>query len=66
MNKIRKIFEIGYLVISVFSLFEVYNRWNSEPQRAYMFLGLAVLAILVYFIKRRFRLKNEAQQKKPD
>jgi len=62
MNKIRKIFEIGYLVIGVVCVIESYMRWNSEPKRAYMFLGLAVMAILVFFIKRHFRLKNEPQR----
>jgi len=66
MNKIRKIFEIGYLIIGVVCLIEAYMRWNSEPRRAYMFLGLAVLAILVYFLKRRFRLKNESEQQNSD
>jgi len=62
MNKLRKMFEIGYLIIAVVCLVETFFRWNSEPKRAYMFLGLAVMAILVYFIKRRFRLKNESEQ----
>ncbi len=66
MNKIRKIFEIGYLVIGVVCIIEAYLRWNSEPKRAYMFLGLAILAILVYFIKRHFRIKNESQQQNSD
>jgi LPXTG-motif cell wall-anchored protein len=66
MNTIRKIFEIGYLIIAVLCFYETYARWQSDRQKAYMFLGLAVLSIIMYFFKKRFRKKLDSVQNKSE
>jgi hypothetical protein len=34
-------------------------RWNSDRQRAYLFLGASIFITLVFFFKRHFRKKIE-------
>ena len=34
-------------------------RWQTERSRSYLFLGFAILIILVFFFKRHFRKKVE-------
>lgn len=64
MNFIRKIFEFGYLVIGIWSMVEAYLRWHTNQNKAYIFLIFAILAILMFFFKRRFRKKLESSQEK--
>jgi len=61
MTKFWKFFEIGYLIIAIVLIYETISRWNSERERAYLFLGFSVLAIFMYFFKKRFRKKVEAR-----
>jgi FtsH-binding integral membrane protein len=59
MNKIWKFFQYGYLIIGTICLIEGVIRWNSERERAYMFIGFSIFIILVFFFKRHFRKKVE-------
>lgn len=52
-----RIFEIGYLVIAIVFLVETFEKWNEERNRAYMMLLFAVLAVFMYFFRKRFRKK---------
>jgi len=61
MTKFWKFFEIGYLIIAIVLIYETISRWNSEREKAYLFLGFSVLAMLMYFFKKRFRKKVEAR-----
>jgi mannose/fructose/N-acetylgalactosamine-specific phosphotransferase system component IIC len=61
MTKFWKFFEIGYLIIAIVLIYETISRWNSEREKAYLFLGFSVLAIFMYFFKKRFRKKVEAR-----
>jgi len=63
MNFIRKLFEFGYLAIGLWSLVEAVLSWHSNQNKALIFLGFAVLAILMFFFKRHFRKKLESSQK---
>ena len=49
MSKYFKFFEIAYLVIAVVFIVETVLRWNSEREKAYIFLAFSVLAIFMYF-----------------
>jgi len=63
MNKISKFFEYGYLVIAVVFIFETVNNWNTDRSRAYLLLLFSVVAIFMYFFKKRFRSKIEKRNK---
>ncbi len=59
MMKFFKYFEYAYLFIAAFFLFETFRIWNVERNRAYLFIFFVVIAIFMFFFKRRFRQKLE-------
>lgn len=64
MNKISKIFEYGYLVIAIVFIVETVLRWNEEREKAYLMLLFAVVAIFMYFFRRKFRNKIQNRNNK--
>lgn len=64
MAKYFKFFEIAYLVIAIVFIVETVLRWNSEPNKAYIFLAFAVLAVFMYFFRKKYRKKFEKHEKK--
>jgi positive regulator of sigma E activity len=63
MIRFWKYFEYAYLVIAIIFIVETFLRWNLEREKAYFFLGFSILAVIVYFFKKRFRKKFEARTK---
>lgn len=59
MMKFFKFFEYAYLVIAVFFAYQTIQTWNESRERAYLFIFLMVMAVCMYFFKRRFRKKIE-------
>ncbi len=64
MQKIWKIFEYGYLFIALVLIVETVINWNSNRQRAYLFLVFSGIAVFMYFFKKRFRKRIERREKK--
>ncbi|WP_298368172.1 hypothetical protein [uncultured Lutibacter sp.] len=63
MKNISKIFEYGYLIIAVVFLVETVLNWNTDRSRSYLLLVFAILAIFMYFFKKRFRARMENRTK---
>lgn len=63
MSKMWKIFEYGYLIIAVVFIVETVLNWNVDRERAYLFLLFGVLAIFMYFFRKRFRARLEKRNK---
>ncbi|MCF6346836.1 MAG: hypothetical protein L3J20_00870 [Flavobacteriaceae bacterium] len=63
MTKAFKFFEYAYLIIAIIFIVEGILRWNTNREKAYLFLGFSILAIFMYFFKKRFRKKTEARNK---
>jgi LPXTG-motif cell wall-anchored protein len=63
MVKFWKFFEYAYLVIAIIFIVEGVARWSSDKNRAYLFIGFAVLAVFMYFFRKRFRKRIEARNK---
>lgn len=61
-KKVYKLFEYAYLVMFVLSVVAVVTSWNSDRDRAYLFLFFSVVSIFMYFFKRNFRKKLEKRQ----
>lgn len=59
MQNLWKIFEYGYLVIAIVFSVETVLKWNEDRERAYLLAGFSILAIFMYFFRRRFRKKRE-------
>jgi uncharacterized membrane protein YuzA (DUF378 family) len=59
MQNLWKIFEYGYLIIALVFGVETILNWTTDRERAYMQAGFSVLAVFMYFFRRRFRKKRE-------
>lgn len=60
MNKIGKVFEIGYLIFALVFIYEAVINWSAK---SITLLIIAALAIFMFFFRRRMRLKREAYSK---
>lgn len=63
MNKTWKIFEYGYLIIAIVFAVETVLNWNTDREKSYLLLVFSVVAIGMYFFKRRFRTKIQNRNK---
>ena len=63
MQKIQKIFEYGYLLVAIVFIVETVLNWDQNRERAYMYLIFSVVAVFMYFFKKRFRKKLENRNK---
>jgi FtsH-binding integral membrane protein len=63
-NKIYRLFEYAYIVMAVFSLYIVIENWGENRGRSYLFALFGIVAVLMFFFKRKFRKKIEAHNKK--
>ncbi|MFK5959327.1 MAG: hypothetical protein QM495_10745 [Lutibacter sp.] len=60
MQKIWKIFEYGYLIIAIVFIIETVINWSEgNKEKSYLFLGFSVLAIFMYFFRKRYRKRFE-------
>lgn len=64
MIKILRVFEFVWLAISTLSLLKVWELWGVEGQEQmlYIFAGFAILGVIMFFFRRRMRLKMEARK----
>ena len=49
--------EIIYWVIATISIFSVFENWNIDKNRAYIFLGFTILSVFMALFRRYFRIK---------
>lgn len=59
MHTFSKYFEFAYLIIGVIFIIEGITKFSEEREKAYLTLGFGVLAIFMFFFKRRFRKRRE-------
>ena len=62
MNTFGKYIEFAYLIIGIVFLVEGIVGWSAEPEKAYLSLGFGLLAVFMFFFKRRFRKKRSKNQ----
>jgi len=58
MNTFNKFLEFAYLIIGVVFIVEGIVKWFEEPQKSYLSIIFGLLAIFMFFFKRRFRKKR--------
>ena len=58
-TKIYRLFEYAYIVMAIFATYVAYENWDVNRNRAYLFAFFVVVAIFMFFFKRRFRKKLE-------
>jgi len=52
-----RISEVLYWVIAVISVNETIGLWETNPSRAYLFIGFAVLSVFMALFRRHYRKK---------
>lgn len=60
--KTHRISEFLYVVIAIISIKEAYGLWDVRPNKAYLFLGFAALAVFMYFFRSHYRKKFNRRQ----
>lgn len=63
MTKVSRFFEFAYLAVMFFFLYQAYLEWGQEGGRSLVYLALAGAAVFMFFFKRNFRKKFEANNK---
>jgi FtsH-binding integral membrane protein len=61
-NKIYQLFEYAYIVMFIFAIYMVVTNWEANRDQAYLFAFFGVVAIFMFFFKRRFRKKLEERK----
>ena len=62
-NKIYQFFEYAYIAMAILSVYVAITNWQIDRNRSYLFAVFAVVAVFMYFFKRKFRLKTEERNK---
>jgi O-antigen/teichoic acid export membrane protein len=57
--KFSKIFQYAYIVFAVLFIYDGISKWGDGTNGAYISLGLAALAIFIYFFRKKFSRKFE-------
>ena len=55
MNKLWSIVQYGYLIAAAVCLIEGFLRLNTNDNKIYLFFGFAVVFVIMFFVKRKFR-----------
>ena len=61
--KSYKISEILYWVVALIASYESFSKWDVNRQKAYIFIGFALLSIFMALFRRHFRKKFKNRQK---
>ena len=57
MQKVNRLFEIGYLVIAITFIINAITTISTNKTKALLFGAFAIMAIFMYFFKRNYRKK---------
>ena len=61
--KLLKILQYVYLFFFVAFLYDAITKWNAEGESPYLSLGLAALALFMFFFRKKYRKRFEDRGK---
>lgn len=61
--KLLKFLQYAYLIFAILFLYDAITKWNVEGENPYLSLGLAVLAVFMFFFRKKFRKRFEDRGK---
>ena len=64
--KSYKISEILYWLIAIVASYESYNLWTTNLQKAYIFIGFALISVFMALFRRHFRKKFKNRGNTPE
>ena len=53
-----------YLVAAIFFAFRAFEGWGEDSDEHFLFLGIAILAVIMFFFRRNFAKKFEDRNTK--
>jgi FtsH-binding integral membrane protein len=62
-NKIYQLFEYAYVVMFIFAIYMVITNWDTNRDQSYLFGFFGVVAVFMFFFKRRFRKNLEKRNR---
>ena len=54
-----------YLIAAIIFAIRAVEIWDKEQDQSYLFLGITVLSVFMFFFRRRFAKKFEDRNSKP-
>jgi hypothetical protein len=61
--KVLQVLQYAYLVFAVLFLYDAISNWNVEGKNPYISLGLAALALFMFFFRKKYRKRFEDRGK---
>jgi len=61
--KLLQLLQYAYLIFAVLFLYDVISKWNTDRNGAYISLLFVVLAIFMFFFRKKFRKRFEDRGK---
>ena len=62
MINILKYTEYIYLIIAIIATYELWQFWNVDRNRAYLFLFFALVSLGMFLFRRRYRKRFERRR----
>ena len=62
MIRILKYTEYLYLAIALISCYEIWQLWNVDPNRSYLFVFFAVVSAGMFLFRRNYRKRFEKRK----
>ena len=59
---LAKFFQYAYLIFAVLFIYDGISKWGNDTNGSYISLGLAALAIFMFFFRQRFRKKYDNKE----
>lgn len=60
MNKLTNLFQAAYLGFAALFIYQAIANWEIDPNKSYLFIGGALLAIFKFFFNKKYRKRFEA------
>jgi hypothetical protein len=61
--KLLSFLQYLYLGFAILFLFDMYNKWGGDRNSAYISLFFAVLAVFMFFFRKKFRKRFQDRGK---
>ncbi len=63
MIKILRYTEYLYLIVAVISIYKIFDSWNVERDKSYMFIFFAIVSMGMFLFRRNYRIKFEQRKR---
>jgi hypothetical protein len=61
--KLLNILQYSYLVFAILFLFDAYAKWGDDRNRAFISIFFALLAVFMFFFRKKFRKRFQDRGK---